>query len=178
MTARPRPSERSVLEVAAAHLSHLGYRTYLDPDGGSYFDLAAVRGEEVGLVEGKVGETRRVLRQALERRLWADWVAVVVPSAVSAERLVARTSELRASSVGVWVVRGDRVDELRAATPRVPTGPEDPYAPLKRRLLSGLAAIDRGESPDGVRWSGVPGEVRRAGGGRRFSEWRLDERVD
>ncbi len=175
MTDHPRPSERSILEIAADHLRTRGYRTYLDPDGGSYFDLAAVKGDELGLVEGKVGDARRVLRQAVERRVWADWVAVVVASRTSAERLVARTSEVRAAAVGVWVVRDGQLEELRAPRPR---SASPPYAPLRARLLAALGAIDRGETPPGVGWSGVPAAVRRAGGGRRFSEWRLDEDVD
>jgi hypothetical protein len=38
-----------------------------------------------------------------------------------------------------------------------------------------LDAMESGEIPDSIRWDGVLREVRRASGGRGFSEWRLDE---
>jgi hypothetical protein len=175
---RARPSERALLERAAAHLRERGYRTYVDPDGGSYFDLAAVRGDELGLVEGKVGHTRDVLGQALRRRAWADWVSVVVDVRRGAERLVARTAETRARAVGVWLVEADRLVELRAAERRSADAGPASFVELKGRLREALDAIDRGASPEGVRWAGVPSEVRRVSGGRKFAEWRLDELVD
>lgn len=175
MPARPGPSERSLLEAAARWLDARGYRTYIDPDGTSYFDLVARRGEEVGLVEGKVGNPSRVLAQALTRRGWGDWVAVVLDRPRSARRLAERTETSRSSFVGVWYVEGTSVSEVRAPRPRPSEGADDPYAPLRARLRSALDDLDRGDVPPGVRWSGVPQEVRRSSGGRRFAEWRLDE---
>src|SRR5208282_6635002 len=99
---RPRISEREVVATAAAYLQGLGFRVYPNPDSTDYFDLVARRGNEVGLVEAKVSGSRAVLVQALKRRAWGDWVAVVLPSEKAAERLVARTDGTRASRVGVW----------------------------------------------------------------------------
>lgn len=172
---RSRPSERSLLEVVARWLQGRGYRTYLDPDGSSYFDLVVRRGGEVGLVEGKVGNASRVLAQALTRRAWGDWVAVALPGRRSAAGLVERTAQTRASFVGVWVVTEGTVEELRAPRTRPVEVEEDPYAPLRARLRSALDELEDGRAPAGVRWSGVPAEVRRSSGGRRFAEWRLDE---
>jgi hypothetical protein len=169
-----RPAERELLEAVATELRRRGYRTYLDPDGTDYFDLAARRGEEVGLVEGKVGSASRVLGQALRRRPWADWVAVVLGSERSAGRLVARTSSHRASVVGVWSWEAGRLRELRAPTLR-PTREADPFERTRTRLREHLIDLDRGVLPAGVRWSSVPTAVRRASGGRGFAEWRLDE---
>lgn len=176
MRERGRPAEGELLEAVADELRLQGYRAYLDPDGASYFDLVVRRGSVVGLVEGKVGNPRRVLVQALRRRAWADWVAVVVDSARAAERLVARTEGARAATVGIWVAADGRARELRAAAHRQDDGAGDPFARHRARLRDALDAIDRGESPPGVGWSGVPREVRRASGGRAFAEWRLDER--
>lgn len=176
---RPTWREDDLLEIAAAHLRGEGYTTYLDPDGSSYFDLAARRGEEVGLVEGKVGHPRKVLDQAVRRRAWADWVAVMIDSPRAAARLVERTADVRSAVVGVWSVQEGALLSVRAPRRGVdtPRG-ADPFAPLRARLREALLAIDRGETPTGVGWSGVPREVRRASGGRSFAEWRLDELVD
>ncbi len=171
----PRPSERHLLEVTARWLEARGYRTYLDPDGTSYFDLVVRKGEEVGLVEGKIGQGPRVLAQALRRRVWGDWVAVVVDRPRTASALVARTEGTRASFVGIWAVVDDTPVELRPPRIGPPSTDDDPFGPLRARLRSVLDDLDRGDLPTGVRWSGVPAEVRRASGGRRFAEWRLDE---
>jgi hypothetical protein len=170
---RRRP-ERDLLETVAGALRARGYRTYLDPDGTDYFDLVVRRADEVGVIEGKAGGASNVLSQALVRRPWADWVAVVVGSARAAERLVARTQGHRAEFVGVWSCVRGQPRELRAAR-TVPPGAGDPFAATRARLRTALDALDRGELPVGVRWSGVAGEVRRASAGRRYREWRLDE---
>lgn len=173
---RRRATERELLRAVAGELEQRGYRTYLDPDGSDYFDLAARRDGEVGLVEGKVGAPSALLTQAVVRRPWADWVGVVVPSARTAERLVARTAGRRAAFVGVWSVEGERPREHRPAAPTHPPGDTDPFARTRERLRRTLAALDGGELPGAVRWSGVVAEVRRASAGRRWREWRLDER--
>jgi len=171
---RPR-SERDVLEAVAGALRARGYRTYLDPDGSDYFDLAARRDQEVGLVEGKLGTAGTVLAQALRRRPWADWVAVALGSGRSARRLVERTAGHRASLVGVWSVEQGRPRELRAAGATHPEGAADPFAASRDLFRQHLVDLDRGVLARGVRWSSVPSAVRRASAGRGFAEWRLDE---
>lgn len=166
-----------MVRIAAAHLESLGYRVRIDPDGSDYFDLVARRGEEVGLVEAKVAAPRAVLTQALKRRGWGDWTAVVLASPVSAERLARRTAGTRAEPVGVWSIESGQVRVHREAAPWVIAGVSDPYAGLRQRFRAVLDALDAGELPDGVRWDGVVREVRRASSGRGFSEWRLDEPV-
>ena len=172
----PRRPERDLLETVAGVLRTRGYRTYLDPDGTDYFDLVVRRDETVGVLEGKAGGASNVLAQALVRRPWADWVAVVVGSRRAAERLVARTEGHRAAFVGVWSCVAGEVRELREAQP-IPSGPADPFEATRARLRSALDALDRGELPAGIPWSDVLGEVRRSSGGRRYREWRLDEVV-
>ncbi|MGA8604215.1 MAG: hypothetical protein WB788_04005 [Thermoplasmata archaeon] len=173
-----RISEREVVATAAAFLAEKGYRVYPNPDSGDYFDLVARRGEEVGLVEAKVSNSRAVLVQALKRRAWGDWVAVVLPSERAAERLAARTEGTRAAPVGVWATRKGGVRVVREAAPWVRPGEADPFAELRRRFRAVLDRIDSGEIPPEVRWDGVVRAVRRAGGGRGFAEWRLDEPMD
>jgi hypothetical protein len=170
-----RPAERELLETVAAELRGRGYRAYVDPDGTDYFDLAVIRGEEVGLVEGKVGRPAEVLGQALRRRPWADWVAVVVPSEVTARRLVARTAGVRARAVGVWAAGGGRARELRSAVPFSSGLGADPFGATRGLLRKHLVALGTGEIPPAVRWSGVLAAVGRASAGRGFAEWRLDE---
>jgi len=173
---RPRPSEREVVRSAVRYLEREGYRVYPNPDATDYFDLVARRGDEVGLVEAKVSGSREVLVQALRRRAWGDWVAVVLFSTTAAERLAARTADTRAGPVGVWAMNDDgSVRVVRPAGRWVREGDEDPYAELRSRFRAVLDRIDSGELPPTVRWAGVVGEVRRASGGRGFKEWRLDE---
>jgi hypothetical protein len=176
--ARPRPSERSVVEAAARYLEGEGYRTRIDPDGTDYFDLVARRGDEVGLIEAKVANSRAVLTQALVRRAWGDWVAVVLASRRSALALCERSRGTRAEPVGVWWCEAGAVHVARAARPWALPGSDDPYAPLRARFRGVLDALDRGDVPGGLTWSGVPRTVRRASGGRGFREWRLDEPHD
>jgi hypothetical protein len=171
----PRPSERDLVGAAAHHLEGEGYQVRVDPDGTDYFDLVARRGDEVGLVEAKVAHSRAVLAQALKRRGWGDWTAVVLGSAAAAERLARRTTGTRAEPVGVWSVSGGRVRVHRPARRWAdPDGP-DPFRSLRDRFRRLLDAIDSGELPEAARWDGVPRAVRRASGGRGFAEWRLDE---
>jgi hypothetical protein len=171
----PRPTERSIVDVTRAHLEELGYRVWVDPDGHDYFDLVARRGDEVGLVEAKVAAPRAVLTQALRRRAWGDWTAVVVASERTARGLVRRTDGTRAAPVGIWWVDGRSVRVGRAAAPWVRSGSDDPFAPLRERFRRILDAVEAGELPAGIPWDGVVREIRRASGGRGFAEWRLDE---
>lgn len=172
---RARVSEREVVRTTARYLEGRGYRVYPNLDANDYFDLVVRRGGEVGLVEAKVSGSRAVLVQALRRRAWGDWVAVVLPSEKAAERLAARTDGTRASPVGVWATVGETVRVVRAAAAWVTPGDDDPFADLKERFRSVLDRIDSGELPADLRWGGVVGAVRRASGGRGFREWRLDE---
>jgi len=172
-----RPSEREVVAVAMTFLEGRGYRVYPNPDRNDYFDLVARRGAEVGLVEAKVANGRAVLVQALKRRAWGDWVAVVLPSETTAARLVSRTTGSRAAPVGVWVARGGAVHVVREARPWPRSGADDPFEETRARFRAVLDQIDSGEIPPDVRWEGVVRAVRRAGGGRGFAEWRLDETV-
>jgi hypothetical protein len=180
MTRPPRPglprSERELVERVARHLTDQGYHAYIDLDGTSYFDLIVRRGEEVGLVEAKLGQGRALLAQALRRRPWGNWVAVVLPSLRIAERLVRETTGRRAEPVGVWWLDGETVRTVRAARAFPARGEgEDPYDAVRAQLRLALDRVDRGETPEGLRWDGVLSEVRRASGGRGFAEWRLDE---
>ena len=172
-----RTPERELLLAVAEEFRRRGYQTYVDPDGTDYFDLAVRHGDEVGLIEGKVGAPVAVLEQALVRRAWADWVAVVVGSERGAERLLSRTNGRRAAIVGIWSCVGGRPRELRAATRTVDPSTPDPFTEPRARLRSTLLALDRGELPSAVRWSGIASEIRHRSGGRRFREWRLDESV-
>jgi hypothetical protein len=174
-TGGARIPEAEVVKVAAEHLNGLGYRTFPDPDGTDYFDLVARRGDEVGLVEAKVGNARRVLVQALRRRVWGNWVAVIVASRRSAERLADRTAESRSSPVGVWAAEDRRVTVVRPARPWEFPARADPYAELRVRFRRLLDDLEAGIRPSGVAWDDVPREIRRASGGRGFAEWRLDE---
>jgi hypothetical protein len=170
-----RPSERSIVEVARAYLVGLGYRVWVDPDGHDYFDLVARRGDEVGLVEAKVSDARTVLSQALRRRAWGDWTAVVVATERMARGIATRTNGTRAGPVGVWWTRAGSVEVLRPAHRWTGPAQDDPYADIRARFRRVLDALESGELPAGVAWDGVLREVRRASGGRSFAEWRLDE---
>jgi hypothetical protein len=174
-SSRSLPSERAVVELGVRFLAGRGYRTWVDPDGSDYFDLVARKDEEVGLVEAKVADARTVLAQALVRRVWGDWVAVLLVPARSAERLEARTRSTRAAPVGVWTLDGDQVRELRPPRPWTRPGETDPYAELRAQFRGVLDALERGDLPKGLTWDGVGSAVRRASHGRRFREWRLDE---
>ncbi len=172
---RTRAPERDLVTAARSHLEEQGYRVWIDPDGHDYFDLVARRGDEIGLVEAKVANARAVLQQALRRRVWGDWSAVVLSGARSAEGVVRRSAAGRAAAVGVWWVDRGTVRVARAPRPWAGSGEPDPYAPLRARFRQVLDALESGALPAGVPWDGVVSEVRRASRGRGFSEWRLDE---
>ena len=170
-----RPSEPDLVRAARDHLAGLGYTVWADPDGHDYFDLVARKGEEVGLVEAKVADARTVVAQALRRRAWGDWTAVVVAGRRGAAGIVARTDGTRAAPIGVWWVDAGCVRELRPARPWVPPGGEDPFAELRARFRRVLDALASGDLPGGASWDGVGRAIRAASGGRGFAEWRLDE---
>ena len=170
-----RPSEGELVRVVARSLEAQGYRVRIDPDGTDYFDLVARRDDEIGLVEAKVARPREVWAQAVARRGWGSWNAVVLASPVSAERLAARTAGGRAAAIGVWSIDHEEVRIHRPARPWVTPGVPDPYAELRERFRRILDALDAGTLPADARWEGVPRAVRRASRGRGFSEWRLDE---
>jgi hypothetical protein len=175
MTAAARAPESAVVEVARRHLEEEGYRVWVNPDGQDYFDLVARRGDEVGLVEAKVVGARAVITQALRRRAWGSWGAVVVGSRKSAQNLARRTAGTRAEPVGIWCAEGGSIGVVRPSRPWVAEGAEDPYADLRLRFRKILDALESGELPGSVAWDGVVGQVWRASGGRGFREWRLDE---
>ncbi len=158
-----------------AHLEAQGYRVWTAPDGRDYFDMVALRGEEIGLVELKVSAARQVFGQALRRRAWADWVAVAIPGRRAAERLIARPSADRAERVGIWVVEGERVRELRAARAMYGPGEATPFETARARFRDLLRALESGELPDGIDW-GIFGSPRLPGRQRRSTrDWRLEE---
>jgi hypothetical protein len=175
VSAAPRRPEREVVNAARRYLESEGYRVWVDPDGTDYFDLVARRGREVGLVEAKVAGARAVIVQALRRRAWGTWSAVIVASERSARNLARRTDGTRAAPVGVWYARDASVEVIRPARPWVSGGAEDPFADLRARFGKILDALESGELPESVAWDGVLAQVRRASGGRGFREWRLDE---
>jgi hypothetical protein len=158
-----------------AHLEAQGYRTWAAPDGRDYFDLVALRGEEIGLVELKVSAARQVFGQALRRRAWADWVAVAIPGRRAAEHLVARTVADRAERVGIWVVEGGGVTEIRAARPMYAPGEATPFEEARAQFRGILRVLESGELPDGIDW-GIFGAPRLPGAHRRSTkDWRLEE---
>jgi len=173
----PRIRESEVVRTAAEFLAGQGYHVYPNLDSNDYFDLVARRGDEVGLVEAKVSGSRVVLVQALKRRVWGDWVAVVLPSETAAQRLVARTEATRASPVGVWSAHDGKVRVVRPAGSWLRPGDPDPFSELRNRFRAILDRIDSGELPANLAWEGLGGAIRRASGGRGFGEWRLDEPV-
>lgn len=166
--------EKDLIAPVRAHLEAQGWRVWPDPDGEDYFDLAARRGDEVGLIELKKTDWKTLLRQAMERRVYADWVAVVLPRRTATERLRARASGPSLQPIGIWTITDGRLEELRPATP----WPEETRALFPehraalRRLLDHREA---GTASEGIAWSSFARWTRSAGGGRSAREWRLDE---
>ena len=169
------PTEAEIVRCVARSLEAQGYRVRIDPDGTDYFDLVARKDGEIGLIEAKVAHPREVWAQALRRRGWGDWNAVVLARPVSAERLAARTAHSRGSPIGVWSIDRGEVRVHRPARPWVAPPAPDPYAELRERFRRILDALEDGTLPPDARWAGVPRAVRRASRGRGFAEWRLDE---
>jgi hypothetical protein len=149
------------------HLEARGYRVWVAPDGRDFLDLVARRGPTVGLVELKVADWRTVRAQGIVRRALGDWVAVALPSASLAQRLVDSLRGPVAPRLGVWVVTPGGVEELREAQP-MPDPPDGtPAAEARRRFRALLDRVE--ELPQGVDWGGA---ARRTGTGRSY---RLDE---
>ena len=166
--------ERELVPPVRAHLEALGYRVYVNPDGADYFDIVVRKDAEVGLVELKVADWKKVVHQALRRRGWGDWVAVLLPRRSLAEKVVARATAPRGVRVGVWYLDAGNVAILRAARPFVAPGEVDPFPEPKAWLLERLAIADRLEGSGPVSWS-VP-DAGWVGGRRRSSrDWRLEE---
>lgn len=166
--------EVELVPPVRAHLEALGYRVYVNPDGADYFDVVARKGTEVGLIELKVADWKRVVHQALRRRGWGDWVAVVVPRRSLAIKIRERPVAPRGARVGVWYVDDGGVTVLRPAEPFVKDGEVDPFPEPKAWLLERLAITDGLDGSGPVGWS-VPDAGRVAGGRRSSRDWRLEE---
>jgi hypothetical protein len=166
--------ERELVPPVRAYLEGLGYTVYVNPDGADYFDVVARRGSEVGLVELKVADWKTVVVQALRRRGWGDWVAVVLPRRSLAEKAVARPTAPRGVRVGVWYLEDGVTRVLRPAAPLVAVGEVDPFPEPKRWLVERLDLVERYGVAEPVTWS-VP-DAGRVGPHRRSSrDWRLEE---
>ncbi|MGI0131661.1 MAG: hypothetical protein ACREDK_00980 [Thermoplasmata archaeon] len=154
------------------HLEAQGYTVWVDPDGTDYFDMVARRGSEVGLVELKVSDARKVLGQAVRRRGFGDWVAVVLPRESTARRVLALPVPAPGARVGVWWLEGGTVRVARAAIAR-PVDSDDPFADRRRALVEMLDHLEAGRLPLGVAWSHLT-----HGRARPRREVRLDEFPD
>jgi hypothetical protein len=172
-----RPAREADLAPAVArHLEGLGYQVWVDPDGSDYFDIVARRGNEVGLVELKLSDWRSVLSQAQRRRGWGDWVAVAVPRASIAQRILRESVGRWTEKVGVWRVRPDGLDVLRHAMPLRYDG-EDPFAPLRAHLRESLDLLADGVLPPGTGWRFLRMPRPKVGRETTLSTalWRLEE---
>ena len=165
--------ETELVAPVRAHLEADGYRVYVNPDGADYFDIVARKADEVGLVELKVADWRKVVHQALRRRGWGDWVAVVVPRRSLAAKILAHPTAPRGARVGVWCLDGGKVRVVRPATPLVAAGEVDPFPEPKAWLHERLNATD-GPGGSALTWS-VPDAGYVAGRGRSSRDWRLEE---
>lgn len=168
---RPRLREAELRAPVAGLLEARGYRVWADPDGRDFLDMVAVRGEEIGLVELKVADWRTVRAQAIARRALADWVAVALPSARAAGRLIGSRRGPVAPRVGVLVVEGLEARELRPAVPLDPPTPGTPAAAARERFRALVRSVIADPVPFGISWGGA---ARRTGGGRGY---RLEEFV-
>lgn len=170
--------ETELAPPVVAFLEGQGYRVWRDPDGSDYFDIVCRRGEEVGLVELKVADYRKLLAQAHRRRGFADWVAVALPKRLLAEKLLALPSTERGRRVGVWRVREGKVTVLRPAEPLRAAGETNPFPEARARLVQLLDELEAGRLEPGTRWEGIAA-VPGAGRLRRATRnWRLDEFSD
>lgn len=166
--------ETELVPPVRAYLDGLGYRVYVNPDGADFFDIVVRRGTEVGLVELKVADWRKVIHQALRRRGWGDWVAVVVPRSSLAAKILDRPEAPRATRVGVWCLVDGAVRVVRPARPLVESGEVDPFPEPKAWLVERLDLTDAAGGPGSLSWS-VPDAGRVAGRRRSSRDWRLEE---
>jgi hypothetical protein len=130
--------ERDLRAPLERFLLGRGFRVDFDVDGHDYFDAVARRGEELGLVELKLADWRKVHAQALVRRTWADWTAVLLPRRSLAERASLRPGPLASRAVGLWYLEEGEVRVLREA--RAAAGARG--SPLREELREALAARD------------------------------------
>jgi hypothetical protein len=171
-----RPQREAELAPAVQrYLEGRGYRVWIDPDGTDYFDVVARSGSTIGLVELKISDGRTVLRQAIRRRGWADWVAVAVPSRALAARIAARPVAERGTRVGVWAVVGGTVEVIRAEEPLAPESEPNPLGVLKLALLERLDLLEAGTLAPGIPWGLAEGARHGLPGGRSTRDWRLEE---
>jgi hypothetical protein len=170
-----RPRETELAGPVERFLTAQGYHVWIDPDGSDYFDVVARRGDEVGLVELKVADWKGVLTQAVARRGWGNWTAVVVPRASLGRRLLEHRRNERTGRVGVWWVHDESVEVLRPAEPSILPGEEDPYEPLRLEFRHLLDAMESGVLPVKVGWTYLRSWARFQQGGRPAKLWSLDE---
>jgi hypothetical protein len=154
--------------VLGPFLSQCGFRVWVDPDGSDYFDMIVQRGDELGLIELKVSDWKRVLVQAVERRAWADWVAVAVPRRSLTKRLLARSTGPVSQRVGILVLDQGHVEVLRPATACGPADLSRPPPELRARLVELLAVSSAEGVGTPIQWS-LP--IRR----RQVGALRLEE---
>jgi len=169
--------EASLRGPVLRFLKGRGYTALVDPDGHDYFDVVALRGPELGLVELKVGHAPEVFRQALHRRGWADWVAVVVPRKTQALRLLRRAGPPPTQRIGVWYLDGGSVQVLREARIFAEEERERLFPGWKDHLRECLEPLTTGSG--GARIEGIrlgvpprPPRSRRRPGGK---VWRIEE---
>ncbi len=167
--------EADLAPAVEHHLASMGYTVWVDPDGTDYFDVVARKGTTIALVELKVADGRTVLRQAIRRRGWADWVAVAVPTEGLAHRIAERPVAERGRRVGVWWVDGEEVRVVRAAEPIVTPGSTDPFLRLKQEMGERLDLVAAGALPLKVAWRMPLASRRSLPGGRSTRDWRIEE---
>ncbi|MCI4323557.1 MAG: hypothetical protein L3K03_06000 [Thermoplasmata archaeon] len=171
------PHEVDLIPPVTDFLEQRGYRVLADPDRTGYFDIVALRGEEIGLVELKLHATGAVFQQAVRRRLWGDWVAVALPGERAARALVGRTRGERSSRVGVYVVRPQGVDVLREASPMFDPSEPGPTPERRELLRQVLQQRESGEIPAETSWAFAVHPPRPPPGRRapRGGSWTLEE---
>lgn len=169
--------EVELREPLRAFLEPRGYRLFFDPDGTGYFDAIALKEDEVGLVELKIADWRRVFEQAVIRRGWGDWVAVLLPRRSLAEKLLRGPAPERTRRVGVWCLEAGQVQVLREPSLEGSAELREAFAGWRSHLREVLEARERGLLPEGVSWRIL--RPRRTGGppGAPLDPrlWRLEE---
>jgi hypothetical protein len=163
--------EGELAPAVTAHLTGLGYRVFVNPDGTDYFDVVARRGSEIGLIELKVADYRKVFAQALRRRGFGDWVAVVLPTERRVRRCLDRPAPPLGEKVGLWFVNEGKLEVVRGALPLYEDGREGPFPEQRRQLEELLDHLEGGRIPPGTTW----GFVRHSPGGRSTRDFRLEE---